>query len=199
MRFSTPAVQLATDESGAVTGVIAKDADGYFKANASKGVIMATGGYDLYPRDVCRHDASRRLRIFQLVESVVGNHGRRPHDGPCHRRPDGPHPASGDELPLGHSRLFRRLPHLERRVLRHPRRTAAAGVSCAKTHPSRWCPTPRTPSPPTGKNCWYIFDDTMYDRDGRRPTTNTRRRAGSSKRRAPEELAAGCGHRCRGA
>ena len=49
MRFSTPAVQLTTDDSGAVTGVIAKDADGYFKVNAAKGVIIATGGYDCNP------------------------------------------------------------------------------------------------------------------------------------------------------
>ena len=49
MRFSTPAVQLVGDENG-VTGVVAKDADGtYFQANASKGVILATGGYDCNP------------------------------------------------------------------------------------------------------------------------------------------------------
>ncbi|MBR2835944.1 MAG: FAD-binding protein [Coriobacteriales bacterium] len=50
MRFSTPAVQLTTDESGAVTGVIAKDAEGYFRVKAAKGVILATGGYDCNPR-----------------------------------------------------------------------------------------------------------------------------------------------------
>lgn len=49
LRFSTPAVQLATASDGSVTGVIARDADGYFQANASKGVILATGGYDANP------------------------------------------------------------------------------------------------------------------------------------------------------
>lgn len=51
MRFSTPAVQLVTDAEGAVTGVIAKnEEDGtYFQANAAKGVILATGGYDCNP------------------------------------------------------------------------------------------------------------------------------------------------------
>lgn len=49
LRFSTPAVQLIADESGAVTGVIAKDSEGYFKADASKDVILATGGYDCNP------------------------------------------------------------------------------------------------------------------------------------------------------
>ncbi len=49
LRFSTPAVQLEADESGAVTGVIARNDDGYFRVNASMGVIMATGGYDCNP------------------------------------------------------------------------------------------------------------------------------------------------------
>lgn len=49
LRFSTPAVQLTTGSDGSVTGVIARDADGYFQANASKGVILATGGYDANP------------------------------------------------------------------------------------------------------------------------------------------------------
>jgi fumarate reductase flavoprotein subunit len=41
--YNTPAEQLVQDESGAVTGVVAKGPDGYVKANASKGVIIATG------------------------------------------------------------------------------------------------------------------------------------------------------------
>ena len=49
IRFSTPVVQLTTDENGRVTGCIAKDADGYFAVEASKGVILATGGYDANP------------------------------------------------------------------------------------------------------------------------------------------------------
>ena len=48
VRFSTPAVQL-TAQDGAVTGVIAKDAEGYFKVEAKLGVILATGGYDCNP------------------------------------------------------------------------------------------------------------------------------------------------------
>lgn len=49
LRFSTPAVQLATASDGSVIGVIARDAEGYFQANADKGVIIATGGYDANP------------------------------------------------------------------------------------------------------------------------------------------------------
>ena len=49
MRFNTPAVQLVCEE-GRVTGVIAKDAEGYFRVKAAHGVILATGGYDCNPR-----------------------------------------------------------------------------------------------------------------------------------------------------
>ena len=42
-------MQLVAASDGSVTGVIAKDADGYFQVNAAKGVIMATGGYDANP------------------------------------------------------------------------------------------------------------------------------------------------------
>ncbi len=44
--FSTPGVDLVTDESGRVTGVIGKAQDGsYIQFNAAKGVILATGDY----------------------------------------------------------------------------------------------------------------------------------------------------------
>ena len=46
IRWETPACQLVTDESGAVTGVIVKSADGYEKYNCAKGVVLATGGYE---------------------------------------------------------------------------------------------------------------------------------------------------------
>ena len=46
IRFNTPAQQLVQDESGKVTGVIALGADGKgIQFNASKGVIICTGGY----------------------------------------------------------------------------------------------------------------------------------------------------------
>ncbi|MDR0501132.1 MAG: FAD-dependent oxidoreductase [Coriobacteriales bacterium] len=44
IRYSTPAVQLIKDASGAITGVIARKEDGdYIQVNADKGVILATG------------------------------------------------------------------------------------------------------------------------------------------------------------
>ena len=44
--YSMPAVQLATDDSGNVTGVVCQNADGAYELfNASKGVILATGDY----------------------------------------------------------------------------------------------------------------------------------------------------------
>ncbi len=47
VRYQTPLVKLEQDESGRVTGAIAQDSsDGhYVRINASKGVVLATGGY----------------------------------------------------------------------------------------------------------------------------------------------------------
>ena len=44
--YETPVVQLITDENGAVTGAYVKNADGYIRVNAAKGVILSTGGYE---------------------------------------------------------------------------------------------------------------------------------------------------------
>ena len=53
--YETPGVQLVQDESGAVTGVIAQDAEGkYIQFNAAKGVIVATGDYQNDP-EMCAY------------------------------------------------------------------------------------------------------------------------------------------------
>ncbi len=44
-RNNTKLIELVKDEAGAVTGAIAEGPDGYVKINASKGVVVATGGY----------------------------------------------------------------------------------------------------------------------------------------------------------
>ena len=49
LRYETPFVQLAQDENGKVTGAYAKIGDGCVLFNASKGVILATGGYEANP------------------------------------------------------------------------------------------------------------------------------------------------------
>lgn len=45
IRYETPLVQLERNESGRVTGVIAQSEEDYIRINASKGVILCTGGY----------------------------------------------------------------------------------------------------------------------------------------------------------
>ena len=53
--FSTPMVKLEQDETGRVTGVIARKEDGsYLRINAKNGVLLATGGY---PRNVAMMEA----------------------------------------------------------------------------------------------------------------------------------------------
>ena len=49
VRYSTPGVQLVKEDD-CVVGAIAKNSDGeYIRINASKGVLLATGGYDANP------------------------------------------------------------------------------------------------------------------------------------------------------
>ena len=59
--YETAACQLVQTD-GKITGVIAKNADGYIKLNATKGVVLATGGYEnnmdmmketMRPEDLC--------------------------------------------------------------------------------------------------------------------------------------------------
>ncbi len=46
VRYSTPMVQLIQEDGGKVSGVVAQNAEGgYVRVNASKGVVLATGGY----------------------------------------------------------------------------------------------------------------------------------------------------------
>ncbi|WP_302962315.1 FAD-binding protein [uncultured Adlercreutzia sp.] len=49
VRYLHELVQLVQDESGAVTGAIVKNDRGYVQINVSKGVILATGGYEADP------------------------------------------------------------------------------------------------------------------------------------------------------
>lgn len=67
--YETPAVQLVTDDDGAVTGVVAKRADGsYVRYNAAKGVVLATGSYDYNP-DMLKE----RIRPRDLVSRLWMN------------------------------------------------------------------------------------------------------------------------------
>ncbi len=50
LRYNTPVVKLERNDDGRVTGAIARDSEGYFRVNASKGVILATGGFDANPQ-----------------------------------------------------------------------------------------------------------------------------------------------------
>ncbi|WP_101723689.1 FAD-dependent oxidoreductase [Eggerthella timonensis] len=46
IRYSCPACQLVTDDSGKVTGVIVQSDQGFEQYNCAKGVVLATGGYE---------------------------------------------------------------------------------------------------------------------------------------------------------
>lgn len=50
LRYRNAVVKLERGDDGRVTGAICKDADGYYRVNAKKGVILATGGFDANPQ-----------------------------------------------------------------------------------------------------------------------------------------------------
>ncbi len=56
IRVSTPAKHLLTDGSGTVTGAVVNSPDGELQINASRGVVLACGGFP--------HDVSRRKQLF---------------------------------------------------------------------------------------------------------------------------------------
>ncbi|MDR6436728.1 succinate dehydrogenase/fumarate reductase flavoprotein subunit [Paenarthrobacter nicotinovorans] len=56
IRVSTPAERLLTDETGKVSGAVVHSPDGSRTINASRGVVLATGGF---PKDV-----ARRAQLF---------------------------------------------------------------------------------------------------------------------------------------
>ncbi|MGI8305908.1 FAD-dependent oxidoreductase [Saccharopolyspora hattusasensis] len=56
IRVSTPAVRLLTDDSGRVTGAVVRGPKGEYRIQASRGVVLAAGGFP--------HDIERRRRLF---------------------------------------------------------------------------------------------------------------------------------------
>lgn len=76
VRYNTAAVQLTKDESGRVTGAIAKNADGYYKVTASKGVLLATGGYESNPNMVeswCRPEDYKGCCVYAPNSGNTGD------------------------------------------------------------------------------------------------------------------------------
>lgn len=76
LRYSTPAVQLIRSDEGRVTGAIAKDADGYLQINASKGVILAAGGFEANPAMLkawCRSEDITAVASWCPNEGATGD------------------------------------------------------------------------------------------------------------------------------
>ena len=70
-RYEATAEQLVTDDSGAVTGVIASTADGYIQVNAAKGVILATGDIGGSEEMLAKY-CPMALRVESSVYTPVG-------------------------------------------------------------------------------------------------------------------------------
>ncbi len=74
-RWSTPMVRLLQDESGKVTGAIAQKGDGsYLQVNASKGVVVCTGGYARND-DMMAALQPQTLDKYSLSIAIAGTEG----------------------------------------------------------------------------------------------------------------------------
>lgn len=73
IRYECPAVQLI-EESGKVTGVIVKSADGYEKYNCAKGVVLATGGYE-FNVEMLKERVRPRNCPGHWLTGAIGNTG----------------------------------------------------------------------------------------------------------------------------
>ena len=72
-RFTTPLVKLL-HEDGKVTGAIAKGSEGYVKINASKGVVVCTGGY-ARNEDMLKALQPQTLDKYSLSIAIDGTTG----------------------------------------------------------------------------------------------------------------------------
>ena len=76
LRYNTPVVKLERSAEGRVTGAICKDSDGYFRVNAAKGVILATGGFDNNPAMLkawCRAEDIANTSSWVPTEGTTGD------------------------------------------------------------------------------------------------------------------------------
>ncbi|ACV21434.1 Fumarate reductase flavoprotein subunit precursor [Slackia heliotrinireducens] len=72
--YNSPAVQLVTDDSGAVTGAICETDEGYVLYNASKGVVLATGDIS-YNDEYIDYFAPVANKVMTRLCSDQGNTG----------------------------------------------------------------------------------------------------------------------------
>ncbi len=162
LRFSTPAVQLVSADDGSVTGVIARDADGYFQANASKGVIIATGGYDANPEMMQAWTRAEDYAYSSWWNPAWGTTG----DGHMMGLAIGaqmdpiPHPVMNFRWGTPDSFAdFRTWNAIYFGILVNGRGKRFVREDA----PFQVVSNAQNAQPGYGRNCWYIFDETMYE------------------------------------
>ncbi len=73
-RWSTSLIRLLQDETGRVTGAIAKNDDGYIQINASRGVVVCTGGYARND-EMMKALQPQTLNKYSLSIAIAGTDG----------------------------------------------------------------------------------------------------------------------------
>lgn len=162
MRFSTPGVQLVADDTGAVTGVIARDESGYFQANAAKGVIMATGGYDCNPEMMQAWTRPEDYAYSSWWNPGWGTTG----DGHMMGLAIGaqmdpvPHPVMNFRWGTPDSFAdFRTWNAVYFGILVNGR----GNRFVREDAPFQVVSNAQNAQPGFGRNCWYVFDEGMYE------------------------------------
>jgi succinate dehydrogenase/fumarate reductase flavoprotein subunit len=74
LRFETPAVQLVK-EGDAVVALVVQTAEGYVRLNASKGVVLATGGYEYNSKKLVECCRPRDLALIGWMNATITNTG----------------------------------------------------------------------------------------------------------------------------
>ncbi|MEQ3362711.1 FAD-dependent oxidoreductase [Raoultibacter massiliensis] len=75
IRYQTPACKLVRNDEGVVSGVIAKTDDGYIQVNGSRGVVLATGGYEYNWDMMTQTIRPRDLAVYAWINPTLTNTG----------------------------------------------------------------------------------------------------------------------------
>ena len=161
LRFSTPGVQLVA-EGGRVTGVIAKDAQGYFKVEAAKGVILATGGYDCNPEMMEAWTRPEDYVTSSWWNPGWGTTGDGHMMGLAIGAQMDPVPQPVMNFRWGNPDSFmdaRTWNAIYFGILVNGRSERFVREDL----PFQSVSNAQNAQPAYGRNCWYVFDETMYD------------------------------------
>lgn len=164
LRVFTAGVQLTQDETGRVTGAIVKDDDGYYRIEASAGVLLATGGYE---------------NNFELLKAWMRpeDYARVQMHGPCLGCTGDGHmmglKVGADMDPVPHAMMTfsggipsdrgRNMPIVQPCMAMAPMVNGKGRRFCNEGHQKDFLSNAINTQVRYNKGVWYIFDQTIID------------------------------------